>query len=203
MTNFALPLRIFDSVFASAACRLVRVDAFEPSFRTCVAYAPVDLPADFAFALKAPGRFMADCIHRSFAMLHLGNRGKRRKRSDMLRVDPMRPGPSGDGCRIPKSAFALSRASLCGFGSFGRPPTWRASSLTPRRATPGMYPPPSGAGGTIAAGGFGMTGAGGIGPPPGTGMIGGPTGGPGGGPGGPIGPGGGPPIGGGPIPGGP
>src|SRR5215468_9734401 len=35
--NFALPLRIFDSVFASAACRLVRVDALLPSFNTCEA----------------------------------------------------------------------------------------------------------------------------------------------------------------------
>src|SRR5262245_3962721 len=35
--NFALPRRRLESVFASAACRLVRVDAFDPSFSTCVA----------------------------------------------------------------------------------------------------------------------------------------------------------------------
>src|SRR5262245_54690703 len=37
-TNFALPLRSFERVFASAACRFVRVDALLPSLSTWVAY---------------------------------------------------------------------------------------------------------------------------------------------------------------------
>ena len=66
--NRAFPARNLDNVCASAACRFVRVDACEPSFRTERANAPVDLPAAFAFAEKAPGRFMAPAIQRSFAI---------------------------------------------------------------------------------------------------------------------------------------
>src|SRR5215469_2420733 len=63
--NLALPLRSFESVCASAACRLVRVDACEPSLSTERAKPAVDLPAAFAFALNAPGRFTAPEIQLS------------------------------------------------------------------------------------------------------------------------------------------
>src|SRR5215475_142893 len=66
--NFALPLRNFERVWAKAAWRFVRVDACEPSFSTERAKAPVDLPAAFAFALKAPGLDIAPAIHFSFAI---------------------------------------------------------------------------------------------------------------------------------------
>src|SRR5262249_8638432 len=63
--NFALPARSFFKVCASAACRLVRVDADELGFKTWLAYAVGDLPAAFALAVKAPGRLMAPWIHLS------------------------------------------------------------------------------------------------------------------------------------------
>jgi len=62
-----LRLRMRESVKARAAWRLVRVDALEPFFRTARACACVDLPERFAFALNAPGRFIAPLIHFFFA----------------------------------------------------------------------------------------------------------------------------------------
>src|SRR5262252_9253242 len=115
--NLALPLRSFESVCASAACRFVRVDACDPSFKTERANAPVDFPAAFALAVNAPGLFIAPWIHLSFAMLHLGSRGRRRKRSAMFAVLPTRPWPSGAGGRMPSSVFALSRAPEWGLKS--------------------------------------------------------------------------------------
>jgi hypothetical protein len=57
-TNLALPARSLANVLARFACRFVWVDAFEPSFVTCRAYAAVDLPAFAALAENAPGCFM-------------------------------------------------------------------------------------------------------------------------------------------------
>src|SRR5215475_399557 len=58
-TNFALPLRSFERVFASAACRFVRVEALLPSLSTWVAYDCTPFPAAFALAVNAPGRLIA------------------------------------------------------------------------------------------------------------------------------------------------
>src|SRR5215475_8975250 len=63
--NLALPERSLESVCARAACRLVRVEAFDPSFNTERAKACVPLPAAFALALNAPGRVMASLIQAS------------------------------------------------------------------------------------------------------------------------------------------
>src|SRR5215475_8567576 len=65
-TNLALSLRSFERVFASAACRFVRVDALLPSLSTWVAYDCTPFPAAFALAVNAPGLFIAPCIQ--FAM---------------------------------------------------------------------------------------------------------------------------------------
>src|SRR5262249_24519768 len=88
------------------------------------------LTRGFGLRLKRARAF--DCALDPIAEGYLGSGGRRGKRWETLRVEPIRPGPSGDGCRMPMSAFARSRASLCGFGSLGRPPTCRASSFTPR-----------------------------------------------------------------------
>src|SRR5215475_8507902 len=48
--NLALPARSLANVFARFACRFVCVDALEPGFVTCRAYAAVDLPAFAALA---------------------------------------------------------------------------------------------------------------------------------------------------------
>jgi hypothetical protein len=54
------------SVLARLACSLVVVEAPDPAFVTLAAYPDTDIPAAFAFLVKAPGCFTAPAIQ--FAM---------------------------------------------------------------------------------------------------------------------------------------
>src|SRR5262249_52948986 len=111
--NLALPARSLAKVRASAACFLVRVDALEPSFKTCDANPAVDFPAALALAVNAPGRFTTssrgfpksvpfDAMRRLLLLFTVagaaGGRGRGRPCSGSSRRGPGRAAPAG-GCR--------------------------------------------------------------------------------------------------------